>query len=60
MVFSSCGFIWRIFIACKEIIVYTILMENIDYASFIVEQFAKAGYQIIQVDICRSISMHSQ
>jgi len=58
-----------------------ILMENIDYASFIVEQVVEAGYQIdpdgltllieqntspslisqiIQVDICRSISMHSQ
>ncbi len=60
MVFSSRGFIWRIFIACKVIIVYTILIENIDHASFIVEQFAQAGYQIIQVDICRSISMYSQ
>jgi len=36
----------RIFIACNEIIVCTILMEKTDHASFIVEQFAEAGYQI--------------
>ncbi len=46
MVFSSRAFIWRILIACKVIIVCAILMENTDHASFIVGQFAEAGYQI--------------
>jgi len=46
MVFSSCGFMWRILIASKVIIVCAILMENTNHDSFIVEQFAQAGYQI--------------